>query len=107
MKHIPFSELQFTFITLDTHKGNIEGLFSERRLDIATIPDGLIPYDVRSDDDDDSMPATVEICVTVNYFGMIVVNEPLDFGGSDHIEILDWNFDDGPNGCPEWAREYL
>ncbi len=107
MTPIPFSELEFTYITFETEKGDIEGLFSELRLDIETLSEGLIPYEIRCHGKDDSAPATIETHVTVNYFGVIIVNKPLDFGSSDHIEIFDWGFDYGPDDCPEWAQEYL
>ncbi len=93
MKPIPFSEVEFDHITLDTPIGSIRGLFSELRVDASTIPKGLFPYGIRYSDDDDSVPATIESRVWVNYFGTIIVEEPLNFGGSDYIEITDWNFD--------------
>ncbi len=89
----PFSALKFEHITLDTPIGSIGGLFSELRVDASTVPKGLIPYDIRYSDDDDSIPATIESHVRVNYFGTVIVNEPLNFGGSDYIEITDWDFD--------------
>jgi hypothetical protein len=90
----PFPELDFQHITLTTPKGTITGLFSDLRVDVTTIPDGLIPYSIRHSDDDDSVPATIETCVVANYFGTLIVNAPLDLGGSGYIEILDWHFDD-------------
>ena len=93
MKPIPFSEVEFDHITIDTPIGSIGGLFSELRVDASTIPKGLFPYGIRYSDDDDSIPATIEPCVPINYFGTIIVNAPLDFGGSGHIEVTDWNFE--------------
>lgn len=93
MNQKPFSEVEFDHITLDTPIGSIGGLFSELRVDASTIPKGLFPYDIRYSDHDDSVPATIESSVRVDYFGTIIVNEPLNFGGSDYIEITDWNFD--------------
>jgi hypothetical protein len=88
----PFPELDFGHITLTTPGGYIEGIFSDLRVDVTTIPDGLIPYSIRHRDDDDSVPATIETCVVANYFGTLIVDEPLYFDCRDHIEILDWNF---------------
>ncbi len=108
MKPKPFSELEFRHITLETVTGNIEGLFSELRLDTSSLPEGLIPYHIRSNDAADAVPANIEVRVYVNYFGTLIVNAPLDFSGSDHIEIIDWGFDEN-NGddCPEWIKKHL
>ena len=106
MKPLPFSQIEFEHIIFDTPRGNIGGLFSELRVDAPTIPKGLFPYDIRYSDHDDSVPATIESFVSINYFGTVIVNAPLDFGESGHIEIFDWNFDCGADGCPEWDKQY-
>jgi hypothetical protein len=89
---------------LETAGGCIDGLFSELRPIAETIPDGLIPYSIRHRDDDDSVPVTIEACVVVNYFGTLIVNAPLDFGGSDHIAIIGWSFNDEPMAVPNERR---
>ena len=104
----PFSELEFRQMTLETNRGDIHGIFTELRLDVETMPDGLIPYAIQYSDDNDSVPAAIKTHVSVNYFGAFVVNEPLDFGSSDHIEILEWGFDEEDrDDCPEWVKGYL
>ncbi len=108
MTPIPFSELKFRHLMLETEKGDIHGLFSELRLNIETLPDSLIPYYIRSSDADDSVPATIETHAEVDRFGTLIVNAPLDFGGSDHIGILDWGFDEEEYGsCSHWVKKYL
>jgi hypothetical protein len=103
----PFSELEFLHITLETATGNIEGLFSDLRLDSKTLPDGLTAYKIRHSDDDDSVPITIDTCVVAHCFGTLIVNVPLDFGGSGHIEILDWNFgEEDDDNCPEWIKKH-
>ncbi|MDL2320464.1 hypothetical protein LJC45_04955, partial [Alistipes sp. OttesenSCG-928-B03] len=69
-------------------------------------PEGLIAYGIRSDDDDDSIPRTVEPSVCVNSFGTLIINEPLDFGSADHIRITEWGFLDNDD-APQWAQPYL
>jgi hypothetical protein len=106
LKH--FSQLEFRHITLETAAGDIEGLFSDLRLDTNTLPDGLIPYYIRASGADDSVPATIETHVAVDRFGTLIVNAPLDFGDSDHIVITDWGLDeDDDDNCPEWIKRYL
>ncbi len=102
-----FSELEFTPITLETARGAVRGLFSELRVNIATIPGGLIPYDIRYGDDDDAVPTHIKTFVSVNYFGTVIVNAPLDFGGCDHIGIVDWNFEGDTDDYPQWMREFI
>ena len=103
-----FLELEFRQMTLETNRGDIHGIYTELRLDVETMPDGLIPYAIQYSDYDDSVPAALKTHVSVNYFGAFVVNEPLDFGGSDHIEILEWGFDEEDrDDCPEWVKGYL
>ena len=106
MKPLPFSEIEFEHITLDTPGGTVGGLFSERRVDAPAIPKGLTPYDIRYSDHDDSVPATIESFVSINFFGTVIVNAPLDFGGFGNIEIDDWNFVDASAGRPEWEKQY-
>lgn len=107
MKPQPFSELEFRHISITTKEGEINGLFSDLRLDYDTIPKGLIPYGLRHRDDDDAELSTIETHVCVNYFGVLLVNEPLIFGDADYIAALDWGFCDGASDYPEWARKYL
>ncbi len=107
MKPLPFSEIEFEHISLDTPQGNIGGLFSELRVDAPTIPKGLTPYDIRYSDHDDSVPATIESCVSINHFGTVIVNAPLDFGGSGNIEIDDWNFVNAYADRTEWEKKYI
>jgi hypothetical protein len=103
----PFQDLDFERITITTPRGDIKGLFSDLCVDITTIPKGLIPYNIRHSDDDDSVPVTVETFVAVNYFGTILVNTPLDFGCRAHIEILEWDLNGNTEGCPEWIRKLV
>ena len=53
-----------------------EALFTELRVDPATVPEGVHCYELRHGDND-SFPATIEKKVTVNYFGAILLTKEL------------------------------
>ncbi len=61
-------------------------LFTNLRLDRATVPEGLCAYDIRLNDDG-GRAATVELLVRVNHMGTVLTAEPLDFKGQDHIRL--------------------
>lgn len=48
---------------------------------------GIPVYAVRSCDDDDTMPATIEPTVRVNRYGAIITSEKLNFGPHGFIEF--------------------
>ena len=68
---------------------DVECLFSEERIDSATVPEGFHKYDIRHTDNDWGQPCTVEQQVTVNYYGSVLMTQALDFGGKDYIDISD------------------
>jgi hypothetical protein len=49
-------------------------------------------YDIRHQDDDDSIPAAIEPSARVNRYCSIVLDAPLDFSSDNFIEIADWDF---------------
>lgn len=59
---------------------DVPGLFSNGRIDPATIPEGMYVYDLRGSDDDAGQPITVENHVTVNHAGSVITAKPLDLG---------------------------
>ena len=61
-------------------------LFTDLRVEQGTVPDGMYCYALRHGDDD-GFPCTVEEQVTVNYFGAVLLAEPLDFGGKKQIPV--------------------
>lgn len=61
-------------------------LFTDLRVEQGTVPDGMYCYALRHGDDD-VFPCTVEEQVKVNYFGAVLLAEPLDFGGKDSIPV--------------------
>lgn len=72
----------------------ITAMLIEERIDKSTIPSKWIAYDIRHSDEDFDKPSTIEENVTVNYFGIILVNSLLEFSGDDHIDILDYGYRD-------------
>ncbi|WP_419511430.1 LPD28 domain-containing protein [Alistipes sp.] len=106
MSNETISNLDLRAIYLETEAGDIYGLFSEYRLKDAVLPEGLIAYGVRHSDDDDSVPSTIEPSVTVNYFGLLIVDRPLDFRGKDHIDITEWGFDEDEE-LSDSLKQYL
>lgn len=59
---------------------DVPALFSNGRIALADLPEGLYRYDLRGSDDDPGMPVTVEQNVTVNHAGAIITAKPLDLG---------------------------
>lgn len=62
---------------------DIPALFSNGRIALADLPDGLYRYDLRGSDDDPGMPVTIEPNVAVNHAGTIITAKPLDLGIDD------------------------
>lgn len=54
-----------------------QALFTNGRIDRASVPDGFFAYDLRHGDS--GYPLTVEPRVGVNHAGTIIMTEPLDF----------------------------
>lgn len=55
----------------------IEGLFVDLRVDRDTIPNGYTMYEVRHSDDDWGEPAEIADWILVNFFGTLLMKEPL------------------------------
>ena len=59
---------------------DVPALFSDGRISLDDLPEGLYRYDLRGSDDDPGMPVTVEQNVAVNHAGAIITAKPLDLG---------------------------
>ena len=59
---------------------DVPALFSDGRIALADLPEGLYRYDLRGSDDDPGMPVTVEQNVAVNHAGAIITAKPLVLG---------------------------
>lgn len=81
-----------------------QALFSNGAIKTENIPKGLYKYDLRGGDETDF--ATIEPRVIVNRSGTILVKEPFDFDGKDHIPLTE---ETSPNFlCEEVTpREFL
>ena len=73
---------------------DVPALFSDGRISLADLPEGLYRYDLRGSDDDPGMPVTVEQNVTVNHAGAIVTAKPLDLGEDGCLTLTE---DEGLN----------
>lgn len=62
---------------------DVPGLFSNGRIDPATIPEGMYVYDLRGSDDDPGQPITAENHVTVNHAGSVITAKPLTLAKKD------------------------
>jgi len=64
-------------------------LFSNSRIERASIPAGLFAYDIRHSDNDDRVAATVERFVFANHMGTVITSEGLELGGKGHVSLND------------------
>lgn len=76
---------------------NKPALFTNIRIDKATVPKGLYMYEVRHNDDW-SDPVQIGKSIVVNHFGTILTRDPIKLPPSGLLDIdpdRDWNFADG------------
>lgn len=73
---------------------DVPALFSDGRIALDDLPEGLYRYDLRGSDDDPGMPVTVEQNVAVNHAGAIITAKPLDLGEDGCLTLTE---DDGLN----------
>ena len=73
---------------------DVPGLFSNGRVSLADLPEGLYRYDLRGSDYAPGMPVTVEPNVAVNHAGAIITARPLDLGEDDRLYLTE---DEGLN----------
>ena len=73
---------------------DVPALFSDGRISLDDLPEGLYRYDLRGSDDDPGMPVTVEQNVTVNHAGAIITAKPLDLGEDGCLTLTE---DEGVN----------
>ena len=66
-----------------------DALFTNNRIDRATVPAELFCYDIRGSDKDPGELCTLEISVRVNHSGTVITAEPLDFYGADFLSVVD------------------
>lgn len=54
------------------------GLFSELRVNKDTVPEGYYMYEVRHSDEDWGEPCEIAEWIMVNFFGTLLMKEPLE-----------------------------
>ena len=77
---------------LQTGEG-IEGLFTNARVDIKTIPEGHYAYDLREGDNGEI--GTLERRVVVNHYGTFLTKTPIELGESGCLTVgvdMDYSF---------------
>lgn len=69
-----------------------DALFTDCRIDRSTVPSGMYAYDIRHCDDGD--PAMLEKHVGVNFYGTVILNQPISLGryGCKEIGPDDYGF---------------
>ena len=68
---------------------DVPALFSDGRIALADLPEGLYRYDLRGSDDDPGMPVTVEQNVAVNHAGAIITAKPFDLGEDGCLSLTE------------------
>ena len=78
-----------------------DGLFTVRRVDRTTIPEGWIMYEVRHSEDDWMDPVEIALGVLVNRMGTLLVKEPFELEPSEltnnaylEIDYHDWRWEE-------------
>lgn len=74
-----------------------DGLYTDERIDRESVPSGWYLYEVRHDDEDWGEPVEIALGVMVNFYGTLLVEEPIEltpntFNGNDYVYI-DWDRD--------------
>jgi hypothetical protein len=83
-----------------------QALYTDCRLSKAEYPKGLYAYDLRSSDDQLRI-VSVEPHVTVNHAGTILLREPLDFKGQNHIPLEEESDNLNFLGCTSTFAQFL
>ena len=68
---------------------DVPALFSNGRVSLADLPEGLYRYDLRGSDDDPGMSVTIEQNVAVNHAGAIITAKPLDLGEEGRLYLTE------------------
>lgn len=89
-------------------------LFSELRIDRASIPEGSYMYEVRHADDDWGEPVQIAKWVMVNHFGTLLSAAELPLqsnpqGNNAYLDIdpeLEWGYEGFTCPLEEYCKEY-
>lgn len=69
-------------------------LYTEERIDRASVPEGLFVYDLRGSDDGNEPFTTVERRVHANFTGCVVTKQELPMTEGDYAEIEEFGYED-------------
>ena len=89
-------------------------LFTDLRIDRATVPKGLYVYEVRHDDDMWGDPAQIANWVMVNHLGTLISREPLKLVPSKAVNNAyldidpkkDWNYEGTSSTLAEYMEKH-
>ena len=89
-------------------------LFTDLRIDRATVPKGLYMYEVRYDDDNCGDPVQIANWVMVNHLGTLVSREPLKLVPSKAVNNAyldidpkkDWNYEGTSSTLAEYMEKH-
>lgn len=81
-------------------------LFSNGRIELENIPQGMFRYDLRGSDDDPGLPICIEPRVLVNHAGTILIDQEIDLGEDRRLMFTE---EEGMNftGEEKTVSEYL
>lgn len=90
-------------------------LFTNSRIDRASVPRGLYVYDVRHDDECQGLPVEIAKFVFVNHWGTLISNRPIPMtegtaSGKEYRLIdpeEDWNYEGIDSTLQEYMKKYL
>ena len=85
-------------------------IFTDFRIDRATVPKGLYAYDLSYRDDDDMSPAKLAPFILVNHLGTVISKKPVKFPSLENQNLY-FNLADEKEwdwfGPPITLEEYL
>lgn len=74
-----------------TNGETVSGIIINERINMKSGTDGKYIYDIRHQDNDSSIPVTIEPFVGVNRYCSIALDTSLNFSSDNFIEIADWD----------------
>lgn len=85
-------------------------LFTDWRVDRATIPTGMFLYEVRHADSDWDDPCQLAWGILVNFYGTVLTAQPMDISESGYLNFdnEDWVYaeEDTCSAIPEFLKKY-
>lgn len=101
MKGLDASTQQYELAEID----NKVVLFTNMRLDRATVPEGICCYDVRDSDNLDGSMAQIKPFILVNHWGTILSKDPFPMDESGSYYPEDWGYLGESMSLSEFQKE--